>query len=125
MADVTKDEREFLMNRMITRAIAIVVTILFLSVTTCTVHMNSYNPDEARAEAATAAVGIQVSQQKHTEEMARLKMVEELIATHKVDPIAARCAVEGWTLTTKEVCLELVKPKPEQMPEPAAEEVTP
>jgi len=111
MEQISKDEREFMLNRLITRTIAAVVVVIFLSITTCTMHMNSYNPEEAKAEAAATKAKIEVQEAKHTAEMARLKLVEELISKEKVDPLAARCAVEGWDDESAAVCLEIVKGK--------------
>ena len=56
---------------------------------------------------------LEASKQKHAEAMERLKLVEKLIAKQKVDPIAARCAVEGWIEESPLVCLALIK-KPVQ-----------
>lgn len=85
------------------------ICFLFLLLTTCTIHMNSYNPNEAKAEAIKQNAKIEVSKQAHQETMERLKIVEKLIKNENVGPVAARCAVEGWNQKTSDVCLAVVK----------------
>ncbi len=102
-------------ERIIIYAIAGTLCFMMLAMTSCAVHMNSFTPEEERAEVAITKAKteaqIEMSKQNHLEEMARLKQVADLIKRDNLDPIAARCAVEGWTEETSNVCLELVKGK--------------
>ena len=107
MSELNSQDRELVLNKFITKCIAITVSVIFLSMTTCSIHMNSYSEAEGKADAARAVGTIEIAKEKHIAEMARLKVVEDLIAKN-IDPIAARCAVEGWTEQTSNVCLQLV-----------------
>jgi hypothetical protein len=101
-------------EKLVSLLVAGCFSVLVLSITTCSVHMNMFNPGEVKLKAAEANAKIEISRQEHTEEMERLKVVERLIIDSKVHPIAARCAVEGWK-NNDDVCEVLakgLKPKP-------------
>ena len=106
-------EEEAKQVKLLTYVIGGAVCFMFLMLTTCTMHMNSYNPEEAKAQAIITKAKIERDTAANTATLERLKVVKGLIRDQKVDPIAARCAVEGWTEKTSDVCLALVKPAEE------------
>ncbi len=92
--------------------------------------MNTFNAGEekteaikikAQAEAAAEKVlaevdlakqrnqgQVDLANQQHKAEMERLKVVERLIKEQNIDPIAARCAVAGWSNSDNPVVCQSV-----------------
>lgn len=87
-------------RRLLVYAAVTAFSIFILSLTTCTVHMNTYNAEEAKAEIATvnaqAKLKLEHNQQEHDAEMARIAAIQKMIDAGNVNPIAARCAIDGW-----------------------------
>ena len=106
--ELTREERTYLESKIIIRAIAGTVCLAMLSLTTCVMHSNTYNEAQGKVVTIKVQAEVEMSKQKHLEGMERLKVVENLISNKQVDPIAARCAVEGWTDKTSAVCLALI-----------------
>jgi len=129
-------------ERFITLVVASCFILFMLMLTTCSIHMNTFNAGEekiesaqiiAKAKARTAEIlaevdvqkaetqgEIDIAKQEHEAEMERLKVVERLIKDQDVDPIAARCAVEGWSESNNPVvCQQVVvgSPIPKQEPQ--------
>ena len=78
------------------------LVIIFLSMTTCTMHSNTIDPDRLKEEAAIKKVEVEIERAKVdiqraelAKKEAELKIVERLV-TLGVNPIAARCGVYGW-----------------------------
>lgn len=69
--------------------------IIFLSMTTCTMHSNSYDPDRIREQTALKTAEVDVERAKLANKEKELKIIERLVALG-VNPIAARCGVHGW-----------------------------
>ena len=101
------DSEEFRINKMIIRAVVVVLVVFLLSLTTCGIHRNTYNPDETRAEAIVNASRIEMRKAEHSSEMARIKILQEMVGDG-IDPITARCGVEGWEESDDEICLASV-----------------
>lgn len=80
-----------------------------LSVSSCTVLTSLDDAEEARAEteahkAESAASEVRYAAEAATEKE-RLATLERLVADHGYGPVAARCAVEGWsTSASRETC---------------------
>ena len=94
-------------ERFVTLVISSVLLLFMLMITTCSIHMNMSNPIDAKvavAEAnaeikimdAKARVDIELAKQQYSEAMAQIKAIENLVKTSGTNPIAARCAIEGW-----------------------------
>lgn len=78
------------------------IVLIVLSMTTCTMHSNTYDPERLREEAEMKKVEVEIERAKidiHraelTKEQAELKTLERLVKLG-VNPIAARCGVYGW-----------------------------
>jgi cell division protein FtsL len=80
---------------------AIVAVIIFLSMTTCTMHSNTYDDERADAEVKIQQSENETEVQKETLRLATLERIVEQGA----NPIAVRCAILGWSNNNKEVCL--------------------
>ena len=98
-------------RRLVVYASVTAFSVLILSLTTCTIHMNTYNADEAKANIANteaqAKIELEENQQKHAAEMERLNAIQKMIEDEGVNPIAARCAVVGWdnfTAAEQSIC---------------------
>ena len=101
------DSEEFRTNKMIIQAVVVVIVVFLLSVTTCGIHRGTYNPDEARADAIINASQIEMNKAEHNAEMARIKILQGMV-NDGIDPITARCGVEGWEESDDEICLASV-----------------
>lgn len=86
--DVEQRKSEERLLRQLMYTIGTVVIVLFLTVGSCTMHSNAYEP-EVEAEHTE-----QIKADTALEE-ARLKALKALIDSG-VNPLAARCAVKGW-----------------------------
>jgi len=83
------DDDEVKMIRLAMYAVATVVIIFFLTVGGCTMHGHAY---EAEVE---AEVTKQIEAKAIADQM-RIKALKDLIDSG-VNPIAAHCAIEGWS----------------------------
>ena len=87
-------------RRLLVYAAVTAFSVFVLSLTTCSIHMNTYNADEAKAELATvnaqAKITLEENQQLHDAEMARIAAIQKMIDEGNANPIAAKCAIEDW-----------------------------
>lgn len=97
---VMSDEEGF-MNRIV-YWVAGTLMFVVLSMTTCTMHSNTYDPDRLREEAKIEQVKVELERYKaetirQTNEIskARLESLEKMVA-NGVNPIAAGCAIMGF-----------------------------
>lgn len=86
--------------------VAGVIIVIFLSMTTCTMHSNTYDPQRAKEETAEAEAKYKAAEADAEVQLAKAKL-ESQIASEKLktlenmvkdgaNPIAARCAIVGW-----------------------------
>ena len=111
--ELTKEEREAELVRYGIRMAAITIMVVMGFFSSCTMMPDFVDEDTAKVKEAEFKGNVAIAEQKHKEEMAKVAAIERLIKEHKVDPIAARCAVEGWDRTDS-VCEKLAegdKPK--------------
>lgn len=78
------------------------IVLIVLSMTTCTMHSNTYDPERLREEAEIKKVEVEIERTKIdiqraelAKEQAELNTIERLVKLG-VNPIAARCGVHGW-----------------------------
>ena len=73
--------------------------------------MNMSSPEDVKIASSEAKAQIEISKQEHQESMEQIKAIDKLITETEVDPIAARCAIQGWkgSNTMQSVCMAIVK----------------
>lgn len=96
---------EKLLNRLMFVA-AGVLAIIFLSMTTCTMHSNTYDPQRLKEEAVSlqSEYAMQTAISKHkleTIKLAEQAKIEKIKTMERMikdgaNPVAAACAVHGW-----------------------------
>lgn len=104
MAPLSKEEREQELIKYGIRMAAITIMVVFGFMSSCTMMPDFVDEDQAKVKIAEADGNVKIAQQKHNEEMAKIAAIEKLIKEHNVDPIAARCAVEGINRQNDSVC---------------------
>lgn len=104
----TKEEREAEVIRYGIKMAAITIMVVMASFASCSMMPDFVDADEAKVKEAEYKGNVALAEQKHKEEMAKIAAIEKLIKEDKVDPIAARCAVNGWDRNDS-VCEKLVK----------------
>ena len=98
-------------ERLITYAVAICFIALVLTIGSCTAHSNSYDPKRLKEEAAVKEQEVKIQHERLMFEKERSAAIERLV-DKGVNPIAARCAIEGWDKkATDVVCVSAVNAK--------------
>ena len=104
-------------ERIITYMIGTCIVTLFLTVGSCTMHSNSIDPARLKEEATIKEAEAKLSAQRLLLEKEQLKTLERLI-NQGINPIAARCAVEGWDKNRPDVvCVSAVNSPNTKRPE--------
>jgi hypothetical protein len=80
----------------IARLILVGVIIVFTIVGGCTAHSNTYDADRKRAEAEYKAEAVKGEIARAEAEQAKIETIRKMTMDGGINPIAARCAVEGW-----------------------------
>lgn len=92
----TAEER---FNKLIVYAIATVISIIVLTLGSCTMHSNTYDEVRLHEEGIAYVVKVEaeaaVTRMEIESDAARTESIKSLIDSG-ISPIAARCAVEGW-----------------------------
>ncbi len=91
MSNDTPNAEERLLRQLM-YTIGAVVIVFFLTVSSCSMHSNAYEPD-------VEAEYTKQIQAKAVAEQHRIKALKELIDSG-VNPVAARCAIQGWSGST-------------------------
>jgi len=98
-AELTPEHRIW---RLVIISIATFLVVVFLGMTTCTMHSNTYDDARARADAEKIRAQKELAQIENTTKAkqieAKAKQIEaiERLIAKGINPVAARCAVEGW-----------------------------
>lgn len=108
---MTKEELEASTIKYGIKMVAITIMVVVVSMASCSMMPDFIDADTATVETAKTDGQVKISGQKHTEEMAKIAAIKKLIKEQKVEPVAARCAVEGWTDKDSKVCMAVVTGK--------------
>jgi len=85
--------------RLMVYAVASVLVIIMLSIVSCTMHSNAYEPELEAAMTEQVIAEAEVAKIRVQAEADKLKTLKELIDSG-VNPVAARCAITGWSGST-------------------------
>jgi len=107
---MTKEDREAEVFKYGIKMVAITIMVVVISMASCSMMPDFIDAETAKVETAKSTSTVKISAQKHTEEMAKIAAIKKLIEEQKVNPIAARCAVEGWEDSSK-VCIAAITGK--------------
>lgn len=106
----SKEEREAELIRYGIKMLAITIMFIFGSMSSCTMMPEFVDADTAKVKEAEYKGKVAIAEQQHKEAMAKIASIEKLIKEEKVNPVAARCAVNGWDRNDS-VCEKLVASK--------------
>jgi hypothetical protein len=70
----------------------------------CTMHSNTFDAERLKGQAEIERSKTEASIARSNAQLEEIQAIERLV-TSGVNPIAARCAVMGWTNSEKETCL--------------------
>jgi len=104
----TREEHEAEVMKYGIKMVAITIMVVVVSMASCSMMPEFIDAETAKVETAKTNGQVKISAQKHTAEMAKIAAIEKLIKEHKVDPVAARCAVEGWDDVFSKVCMATI-----------------
>jgi len=105
---MTKDELEADALKYGIKMLAITIMVVVVSMASCSMMPEFIDAETAKVETAKTDGQVKISAQKHTAEMAKIAAIQKLIEDQKVDPVAARCAVEGWDDVFSKVCMATI-----------------
>jgi len=104
-------------ERIITYMIGTCIVAFFVTVGSCTMHSNSFDPARLKEEASVKEAEAKLSAQQLLHKKEQLATLERLI-NQGINPIAARCAVEGWDKNKPDVvCVSAVNSPNTKRPE--------
>jgi len=86
--EMTQEEREYRLGKLITQAIAITIVVITVTIASCSIQDHTYEPERIKRDVANQATQASIT-------TARLTSIKKLI-DRGVNPVAARCAVVGW-----------------------------
>jgi len=104
----TKEDHEAEVLKYGFKMLAITIMVVVVSMASCSMMPEFIDAETAKVETAKTNGQVKISNQKHTADMAKIAAIERLIKEHKVDPVAARCAVEGWDDVFSKVCMTTI-----------------
>jgi len=104
-------------ERIVTYVIGSCFVAFVVTIGSCTAHSNSIDPDRLKEEAVIKEAEVKLSAQRLILEKEQLMTLERLI-NQGINPIAARCAVEGWDKNKPDVvCVSAVNSPNTKRPE--------